>query len=119
MKIHPTKIIWILIAIFVILAYGMPFLNITITENVFYVLFIISVILGILAFRYVAQFKEYKKAYKSLLTTDNVYMVQNTRKSEIIQNNTLKQIELDEGTTSNKKGFAYFHDLFVTLDRVL
>ena len=109
----PTKIIWILIAIFVILAYGMPFLNITITENVFYVLFIISVILGILAFRYVAQFKEYKKAYKSLLTTDNVYMVQNTRKSEIIQNNTLKQIELDEGTTSNKKGFAYFHDLFV------
>ena len=60
-----------------------------------------------------AQFKEYKKAYKSLLTTDNVYMVQNTRKSEIIQNNTLKQIELDEGTTSNKKGFAYFHDLFV------
>ena len=109
----PTRIVWTLIAGFVILAYGMPFLNITITENIFYVLFVISLLLGIIAFKYVAQFKGYKKAYKSLLTTDNVCITQNTKKSEVIQKNTLNQIELDKKTTSNKKGFAYFHDLFV------
>lgn len=109
----PTKFIWILIAIFVILAYGLPILNTTIHEGVFYILFVISLILGIIAFRYVAKFKEYKKAYKSLLTQENVYAVQNNTKADIIQKNSLKQIELESGTTSNKKGFAYFHDLFV------
>ena len=109
----PTKLIWTLIAIFVILAYGLPFTNICITENVFYILFTISLILGIIAFRYVAKFKEYKKAYKSLLTQENVYAVQNKTKGDAIQNNSLKQIELENEITSNKKGFAYFHDLFV------
>ena len=31
----------------------------------------------------------------------------------MIQNNTLEQIELEKGITSNKTGFAYFHDIFV------
>ena len=109
----PTKLIWTLIAVFVILAYGLPFINTCITENVFYILFGISLIFGIVAFKYVAKFKEYRRAYKSLLTQENVYAVQNQTKGDALQKNTLKQIELDEGTTSNKKGFAYFHDLFV------
>ena len=109
----PTKGIWILIAIFVILAYGLPVLNITITEEIFYILFIISLVFGIIAFWYVSRFKEYKKAYKSLLTQENVYAVQNQTKGDALQKNTLNQIELDNETTSNKKGFAYFHDLFV------
>ncbi len=109
----PTKGIWILIAIFVILAYGLPALNIPITEGVFYILFSISLIFGTIAFWYVSKFKDYKKAYKSLLTQENVYMVQNQTKGDAIQRTTLNQIELDNKTSSNKKGFAYFHDLFV------
>ena len=109
----PTKVIWILIAVFVILAYGLPALKITLTENIFYIIFAISFILGIFAFRYVNKFKKYKKAYKSLLTHDNVYAVQKQTSGEVLQTNTLKQIELEKGTTSNKKGFSYFHDLFV------
>ena len=112
----PTKIIWILIAIFVALAYGLPALNIQINENIFYIMFTISLILGIFAFRYIGKFKNYKKAYKSLLTHDNVYMVQKQTTGEVLQNNTLKQIELGK-ITSNKKGFQYFHDLFVKRHR--
>ena len=109
----PTKGIWILIAIFVILAYGLPFVNICITENVFYILYIISLILGIISFIYVSKFKEYKKAYKSLLTQENVYAVQNKTRGDVIQSTTLNQIELESNISSNKKGFAYFHELFV------
>ena len=109
----PTKGIWLLIAIFVILAYGLPALNFTITENIFYILFVITAIFGIIAFRYIARFKEYKKVYKSLLTHDNIYSVQQLSSGEMIQNNTLEQIELEKGITSNKTGFAYFHDIFV------
>ena len=112
----PTKIIWILIAIFVALAYGLPALNIQINENIFYIMFTISLILGIFAFRYIGKFKNYKKAYKSLLTHDNVYMVQKQTTGEVLQNNTLKQIELGK-ITSNKKSFQYFHDLFVKRHR--
>lgn len=51
--------------------------------------------------------------YKSLLTQSNVYMVQNQRNSQVIQDASLKQIELDKSDSSNKEGFAYFHDIFV------
>ena len=109
----PTKMIWTLIAIFVILAYGLPFLNIAITEGIFYIISAVTLIFGIIAFWYVSGFGDYKKAYKSLLTQENVYAVQNQTKGDALQKNTLKQIELDGETTSNRKGFAYFHDLFV------
>ena len=109
----PTKGTWILIAIFVILAYVLPVLNITINENLFYILFAISVVIGVASFVYVSRFKEYKKAYKSLLTQENVYAVQNQTKADALQKNTLNQIELDNKSSSNKKGFAYFHELFV------
>ena len=109
----PTKLIWSLIAILVILAYGLPALKLSITENIFFMLFVITLLLGIIAFRYIAKFKEYKKAYKSLLTPEIINMAQKQLSGEVVQNNTLKQIELEKGITSNKTGFAYFHDLFV------
>ena len=43
-------------------------------------------------------------------------MVQKQTTGEVLQNNTLKQIELGK-ITSNKKGFQYFHDLFVKRHR--
>ena len=72
----PTKLMWCLIAIFVILAYGLPALKLSITENIFFMLFVIIAVLGIIAFRYIAKFKEYKKSYKSLLTPEIINMAQ-------------------------------------------
>ena len=108
----PTKLIWLLIAIFVILAYGLPALNISINENILYIVFTISFIFGIFAFKYVGKFKNYKKAYKSLFINDSIIGQKQTT-GEVLQSNTLKQIELEKGITSSKIGFAYFHDLFI------
>lgn len=109
----PTKVLWSLVGIFLILAYGLPFIGIAINQTIFLIISVISIILGIFSFRYIIGFNEYKEMYKSLLTQSNVYMVQNQRNSQVIQDASLKQIELDKSDSSNKEGFAYFHDIFV------
>ena len=51
--------------------------------------------------------------YKQILTHENVYAIQNQTSTKVIKENVAKQIEFDNEITSDKKGFAYFHDLFV------
>ena len=51
--------------------------------------------------------------YKQILTASNVYMTENNSGTQAIKDMSLKQIELDKNYTSNKSGFAFFHDLFV------
>lgn len=109
----PTKILWTLVGIFLILAYGLPILGITINQTIFLIIFLITLIFGIFSFKYVIKFDEYKRMYKALLTQSNVYVIQNQKSSQVMQDTSLKQIELDIKDTSNKNGFAYFHDLFV------
>ena len=55
--------------------------------------------------------------YKQILTTSNVYVIQNNSGTQAMKNTSLNQIELDKNYTSNKSGFAYFHDLFVKRHR--
>lgn len=83
----------------------------------FYIIFAISFIGGIFSFIYINKFNDYKRLYKEILTPNNVYAVENQKNATTIQNNTLKQIELDNSLTSNKNGFAYFHELFVKRHR--
>ena len=113
----PTKIQWTLVAIFVLLSYGLPALNITINISIFLVLFIVSLILGVYSFIVIKNFNEYKKMYKQLLTETNMVVFNNQSTTQIIKDNNLKQIELDVNDTSNKSGFAYFHELFVKRHR--
>lgn len=42
---------------------------------------------------------------------------ENANGTQAMKDNSLKQIELDAKYTSNKEGFAYFHDLFVKRHR--
>ena len=107
----PSKIVWTAVAIFVIISYGLPALNITINQGIFLVAFIISLILGIYSLIKINSFTDYKKMYKQILTETNINVAKN--QTEILKETSLKQIELDKNYTSNKTGFAYFHDLFV------
>lgn len=113
----PSKIMWSSIIILVLIAYGLPFIGIAINSTMFYIIFAISFIGGIFSFIYINKFNDYKRLYKEILTPNNVYAVENQQKATTIQNNTLKQIELDNSLTSNKNGFAYFHELFVKRHR--
>lgn len=109
----PPKIVWIMIIILIGISYGTPFLNITINQTIFITLFVISLIGGIYSLIKINSFTEYKKIYKQILTQENVYIIDNKTGTKAVKDNISKKIELDSKLTSNKKGFAYFHDLFV------
>ena len=55
--------------------------------------------------------------YKKILTESNVYMQEKNTGTQAMKNVSLNQIELDKRYTSNKFGFAYFHELFVKRHR--
>lgn len=109
----PTKILWTAIAVLLLVSYGLPWLGYMLNETIFIIVFVISVIIGIFGLNKINNFKDYKKMYKQILTQENVYAVKNQTGTNAIKENVAKQIELDENITSNKSGFAYFHDLFV------
>ena len=109
----PTAIVWGIVAVCVLLAYGLPAINITINQNIFLIVFAIAFILGLISLKVINGFKDYRKMYKQVLTETNVYAASDNSGTKVIKENSLKQIELDKNYTSNKTGFAYFHDLFV------
>lgn len=113
----PTKGLYILIAIILAAAYGLPFLGIVINKVVFLVLFAVSLIIGIISFLKIKNYQYYNKLYKQLLTPNNVYATQKATSTQVIKENAAKQIEYEGNFTSNKSGFAYFHDLFVKRHR--
>ena len=109
----PTKFVWGFVAVCLVLAYGLPAINIVINQSIFLYVFIISIILGIYSLVKIHNFKDYRRMYKQVLTESNVYMQERKAGTQLIKDTSLKQIELDKNYTSNKSGFAYFHDLFV------
>ena len=109
----PTKFVWGLVAVCLLLAYGLPAINITITSTIFLYAFIIAIILGIVSLVKIHSYKDYRRMYKQILTESNVYMQEKAKGTQAMKDTSLKQIELDRNYTSNKSGFAYFHDLFV------
>lgn len=108
-----SKLTWLLIGALLLCAYGLPYIGITINQIIFTICFIISIITGLLSLKVINSFDKYKQVYNGLLTNENVYAVENAQSTEKIKENVSKQIELDKNFTSNKHGFAYFHELFV------
>lgn len=113
----PTKFVWGFVGICLLLAYGLPAIGITINNTIFLCVSLISILLGIYSLTKIHDFKDYRKMYKQILTKSNVYMQENANGTQAMKDNSLKQIELDTKYTSNKTGFAYFHDLFVKRHR--
>lgn len=109
----PTPIVWSIIAVCVLVAYGLPALNIVINQAIFLGIFAVAILLGIFCIIIINNFKDYRKMYKQVLTETNVYAVENNSGTKVMKENSLKQIELDNSFTSNKTGFAFFHELFV------
>lgn len=109
----PTKFVWGFVGICLLLAYGLPAIGITINSIIFLYVSIIVILLGIYSLIKIHNLKDYRKMYKQILTESNVYMQEKANGTQAMKDNSLKQIELDTKYTSNKTGFAYFHDLFV------
>ena len=103
---------WIMALIFVLMAYGLPFLKMSMSEISFIIIFIIATILGIYSLIKLNNCELYRQIYKKMLIPENI-CVDKTNDVEIVKKTIADQIEYNENFTSNKKGFAYFHDLFV------
>ena len=111
----PEKQLWIAIGELLVLAYGLPYFGFALSNTIYLILFLSSLLLGGFSLFYIYHFSSYRKIYQELLTTNNNIITQNTT-TELLKEQTRKQIELGEGT-SNKTGYAYFHELFVKRHR--
>ena len=107
----PIKYIWVIIGISLLLAYGLPYIHIVIPQIIFSIIAVITILLGIGGIVYIRKFEQYREMYKIILTDNNMNAVKDA--NQITKDNVLKQIEIDEKLVSNKKGYAYFNDLFI------
>lgn len=109
----PDKLMWIIIGILLVISYGVPYMGYSLNYLTYLFLLIISIIFGIFSFKYIFKFNDYKKVYKQILTPNNVYAATNISAEKILKEQSLKQIDTKNTYTSNKSGFAFFHELFV------
>lgn len=110
-KIENSILEWIIVVLFFAMAYGLPFLGITVNETCFIIIFILSIFLGIYSLIKLNQCELYRQIYKKLLLPENICV--DKKDSVVIKQTMENQIEYDESFMSKKKGFSYFHDLFV------
>ena len=108
---NPVKHVWLLILIFLALAYGLPALNVIVPPIVSPIIMILTILISIVAIKYIFKFNKYREMYKKVLTGVTVNVT--TSANQIAKDTVLKQISIDKKLTSNKKGFAYFNDLFI------
>lgn len=106
-----------IVGILLLLAYGLPFIGVVLNQTIFLIALFVSVVLGIYSFNYINKFDKYRQMYKEILTPNNIFAFQAENQSQILQTATLKQIELNTEYTSNKKGLAYLHDIFIKRHR--
>lgn len=91
-----------------LLAYGLPYFNIYITNQIFYIISIITIIFGIYSFNYIFKYNNYLKLYKST-STQFPTSVDNKATSKLYNNS----ISNNNVIAKNIKGYEYFNDLFV------
>ncbi len=108
-----TKGYWIIIGFLLTLAYGLPYIDFTINTVVYWLCLVVSLILGACSIKVISQFKLYKSMYRQLLIPDNVYIADKQLTNKAVKDKVVGQIEHDINFTSNKTGYARFHDLFV------
>ena len=95
-------------------AYSLPFINILITKNIFLIILVITTILSIISIIKILKYNNYQKFFKKILTIDNIRAGEVTTEEQTSIQIAKDSIEYTELKESNKKGFAYFHDLFIS-----
>ena len=109
---HPVKWVWAWTAIFLILAYALPYFGIVLPLPVACIFMGLITIGGIFGVFYLQKFTLYREIYKIILTNDNMNLA-SYKTTEISKQTVLNRIDVDTNITSHKHGYAYFNDLFV------
>lgn len=111
-NILSKKHLSIALIILCLCAYGLPFVGITLTKESFIFIFLISIIIGIYSIKKINAYNNYSKLFKKILTHENIMIGEVVDKTSISKQASLDILE-NNNITSNKKGFAFFHDLFI------
>lgn len=99
-----------------IIAYTMFALNINITNNIFFVILGISVILGGIGLVEILKFDEYKRAYK-VLTLEYKNFFDKNEMNKLAKEQTLNTIDTKVKFESKKEGYEFFNEIFVKRHR--
>lgn len=94
------------------LAFGLPFINMTIPFNSVIVITLISIISAIFGSMFLIKNNTYKRIYKKEVTLNSIIF--DTDQMKVISNQTkmdLKDLKLDE-KVEKKKGYDYFNTIF-------
>ena len=101
-------------SIFLLFAYGLPYFNCGISINVFYIIFILSTIIGIISFNYIIKYDFYTQLCKEMIKKEKI-----NNNVDIEDLNYKKQIMNNKIKNTNKEGYAYFNYVFKTRNKKL
>ena len=109
-----SKAEWILMGVLLAAAYGLPALEITIPAAAVLVISVPVLAAGLIGVRKIRTFRYYREMYQQILAGKRYQM---DSAVQTIANQDKKYISSDRKITSSKKGFEYFHELFVKRHR--
>lgn len=109
----PPKLAWSMIGVLLLVAYGLPYLGITIPIVVVGIASCLIIGVAIFAITQILCFDAYREMYQILLAEkrNNLDFNETVRKTS--QEQYRKVISQDINITSDKTGFEYFNELFV------
>ncbi|WP_434310016.1 hypothetical protein [Hominifimenecus sp. rT4P-3] len=101
---------WLLTAVLLGAAYGLPALGIVLPAVVPTVLFVLFIPIGVAGIRRIASFRAYREINQELLAQ---MMNQMDAAKQVSKKAAEKNISADVTISSNKKGFEYLNELFI------
>ncbi len=107
------KAAWLILAILLAAAYGLPALGIVLPEIVSTVVMGIGLLVGVISVPKILTFQEYRALYGELLADSLTIQMDKTAQAKLQQAQVNKMISTDTSVTSTKDGFAYLNELFI------
>lgn len=97
------------------LDYGLPYFNIGINDSIFYVLFVLTLVIGFASFIKITKYTFYTKMCKEMIKRDDM-IVDKTAVEVKTYKNQISNIDIE---TTDKTGYAYFNYVFTKRHRKL
>lgn len=113
----PPKLSWVLSGLMIALAYGLPFLGISLPVYVFAAIAAATIAVGIFAAFRIAAFDRYREMYQLVLADKRSGIDRNQLAKQMIEEQNRKNISFDGGISSKKRGFDYFNEIFIKRHR--
>ncbi|MEG0392242.1 MAG: hypothetical protein RR626_05720, partial [Anaerovoracaceae bacterium] len=113
----PPKMVWPGAGVLLAMAYGLPYLGITLSGLPMVMLIVLVLALGVFSGIRLTQFTDYRQMYQKLLKEKKGGMTVREMMKATQEEESRKRIVAGGVVSTKKKGFAYFNGLFVQRHR--